>query len=574
MEPIGVVDVPAASVVASIQRLEERVEKLEEALARMQAAATEEPIAALSLAEPVSNWTVSGVIALGGRTLVAIGGAYLLRALTDGGVLPLPLGTATGLAYATLWLVLCWRSAGPLSGIFHALTATLIAFPIIAESTTRFALVPHTTGAGILALWTAAVLLTARQRHFEAVAWFGAVGATVTAVGLAIATTAYIPYTAVLVLTGVGALWLGYLENWVAIRWPIAIVGNLMMLLVAGRATSPYATLELVHATVALQLSVLVLYLGSFVARTLFVGREVILFEVVQSVVVMAVCFGGAFAVLADADISATPLGAAATATGIVGYAFALLYLEPRKQWRTRALFTTHAVVLFVAGISALVPMKGIVMIAALLTTVGALAARRTSRLTFAVHACIFAVAGAWFSGLLGAATRAILAAAPRTWSRTDEWMAIAFIALIACEMWGGPARLREMESTGARALRLVQLSVLTWTGCGVALILLTAVLSSATNTAIDAATIAALRTVVLTGAAAVVILSRRSGAQTERSWVLYGLLVLIGIKLLVEDLLNGRPLTLFVALAFYGAALIALPRVARRESRTRLETL
>ena len=45
-----------------------------------------------------------------GRTFVALGGAFLLRALTDAAIVPLPQGTALGLAYALAWLVLSDRA--------------------------------------------------------------------------------------------------------------------------------------------------------------------------------------------------------------------------------------------------------------------------------------------------------------------------------------------------------------------------------------------------------------------------------------------------------------------------------
>src|SRR5579872_7246806 len=45
-----------------------------------------------------------------GRMLVAIAGAYVLRALTDWGVLPAAAGVAVGLIYSLLWLWLAARS--------------------------------------------------------------------------------------------------------------------------------------------------------------------------------------------------------------------------------------------------------------------------------------------------------------------------------------------------------------------------------------------------------------------------------------------------------------------------------
>jgi hypothetical protein len=43
--------------------------------------------------------------------------------------------------------------------------------------------------------------------------------------------------------------------------------------------------------------------------------------------------------------------------------------------------------------------------------------------------------------------------------------------------------------------------------------------------------------------------------------------LAIAGAKLAVEDLPRSRPATLFLALALYGAALILVPRLRRREA-------
>ncbi len=50
-----------------------------------------------------------------------------------------------------------------------------------------------------------------------------------------------------------------------------------------------------------------------------------------------------------------------------------------------------------------------------------------------------------------------------------------------------------------------------------------------------------------------------------EGAWLVYPLLILTGLKFLVEDLRAGRPATLFVSFALYGLALIAGPWLCRR---------
>src|SRR5450759_530467 len=52
-----------------------------------------------------SGHDVVTVLSFIGRTFVALGGAYLLRALTDSAILPPRVGIACGLLYGMSWLV-------------------------------------------------------------------------------------------------------------------------------------------------------------------------------------------------------------------------------------------------------------------------------------------------------------------------------------------------------------------------------------------------------------------------------------------------------------------------------------
>jgi hypothetical protein len=63
---------------------------------------------------------------------------------------------------------------------------------------------------------------------------------------------------------------------------------------------------------------------------------------------------------------------------------------------------------------------------------------------------------------------------------------------------------------------------------------------------------------------AATLVLARAGRAEQfrEAGWLMYPLLVLTGLKILFVDFPQGRPSTLFVALALYGVALIVSPRL------------
>jgi hypothetical protein len=54
-------------------------------------------------------------------------------------------------------------------------------------------------------------------------------------------------------------------------------------------------------------------------------------------------------------------------------------------------------------------------------------------------------------------------------------------------------------------------------------------------------------------------------GLFPEGRWLTYVVLIVGGLKLLVEDFPQGRPATLVLSLAVYGAALIVAPRWVRR---------
>ena len=58
---------------------------------------------------------------------------------------------------------------------------------------------------------------------------------------------------------------------------------------------------------------------------------------------------------------------------------------------------------------------------------------------------------------------------------------------------------------------------------------------------------------------------SRRSG-RGELAALVYPLMLVGGLKLLLQDLPHGRPLTLSLALVCFGGALIALPRLLGRD--------
>jgi hypothetical protein len=575
------VDSDPAAILDAIERLEQRVTALEHVLADVAIgsgpaprpsfqpftagfpyAPAPEPL--LQASPPAHEWATVGTITLAGRTLMALGGAYLLRALTESGVVAPRTGATIGFVYALLFLVLAWRggagTAGP-NAAFHGLTAALVAYPLVWETTTRFGLVTPIAGALVLSAFTALMLLTARHCRLETVAWFGAIGTTITAIALAVSTAAVIPFTVVVTMTGVAALWIGYVDDWIGIRWPVAAAADLMVLAAMILAYRPGGQ-PLILPTVTLQLFIVGIYLASIVARTLVLGREVIPFEVAQSAAAVAVGFGGALVLLTSSGSSAVPLGAAALVLGAGAYAFAFAFVEPRRHWRNLAFFTSLAAAFSLAGVILVLPLPMAVIVIGAMALLCAEWARRSYRLTLAVHAAVFAAVMAWLSGLAGAATAGLAGSVTASWPAIDRTMALAFLVMASSVAWPEPPGLAHLATGSARALRLARLALLVWLSAGVLVILIAPLAAGAGGTAGDAAQLATIRTVVLAALTVLVIATPRHPTQAERVWLAYVLLGLIGFKLLAEDLPRGRPATLFIALAIYGAALVLVPRL------------
>jgi hypothetical protein len=76
---------------------------------------------------------------------------------------------------------------------------------------------------------------------------------------------------------------------------------------------------------------------------------------------------------------------------------------------------------------------------------------------------------------------------------------------------------------------------------------------------------VATVRTALLVAAILALALAGRIWAFAEGAWLVYPLLVLTGLKFLLEDVRTGQPATLFVSFALYGLALIVGPRLIRK---------
>ena len=79
---------------------------------------------------------------------------------------------------------------------------------------------------------------------------------------------------------------------------------------------------------------------------------------------------------------------------------------------------------------------------------------------------------------------------------------------------------------------------------------------------AADLGALAALRTAVLCASALAFAALSRMRRHPELVWTTYGALVVTACKLAVDDLPNGRAMTMFLSFIVFGGALIVAPRL------------
>lgn len=556
---------------AALRRLEARLAALEAAVGVADgpitaASAAEAPTAPAAALEPAR---LPGALSLVGRSFLVLGGAFLVRALTEAGSLPRPAGVALGLLYAVTWIALAGREGRKreaASAAFHGVTAVVIAFPLVFEATTRFGVLSGRSAAGAVAAVGGACLAVAWRERLHALAWAATLASLATVVALLRATHAIEALTCVLLLLGIATLWLSYDRDWYFLRWPPALAADLAVMLMAslvareGGPPEAYRDLSLPGA-VALTMALPLLYLSSFAVRTLARDRDVVPFEAFQTLATLFAGFGGALDVARSAGFGATGLGATALTLGAGCYAVAFAFVERRPGSARNFLFySSLALVLLLSGSA---PALGAAFLAVFWCTLGlaaAVAGGLFDRSTLRAHSAVYVAAAALQSQLLVSSLDAFSAPAELSRPALTPAALLVLVVAAACyfvlvampsareQRW--PARLPEV----AHALFGV-------VGAGAVAVLCLAWLVGVGH---DPAALAAVRTLVLSVAALALAASGRSAWLPGLAWLAYPVLVAGGLKLLAEDLPRGRPGTLFLAFVAYGLALIGTPRLLR----------
>jgi hypothetical protein len=505
---------------------------------------------------------VTSTLGLVGRTLIVFGGAYLLRAVTAAGYVPDQAGVLLAFLYALSWLWLADRTgSSPVntaSAAFHGATAVLIGLPLLWETTARFHYLEPWASGVALALFTAASVAVAWRRDLQGLAWIAGLGTPIAALALLVGTHVPEPFGFALVVTGILGLALYEGRGWSGAGWWMALMGPLGALLVCFGALAQHRGGE--PAALAISLFLALSYLAGLVFRTLVRGREAVLFDAVQGGLAVLTGYGGAALVarrLGGGTVAVVGSLGLLIALGAYWAAFRRI---PREERRKLLLYSTLALAFALAGSGQLLPAPFPAVAWSGLAALAGWQSVRRSRVTLSLHGAFYSLAAAAGSGLLTAAIYAFAAPAGTPWPPLSPaaFLALAAAAVVCALPVPHPAPFWKPYEGLTRVL---QIAVFLWGAAGALLHLLAPALDGHG----DPGLLATVRTLVLTAVALLLGWAARWERFREAAWLVYPTLLLAAVKLAVEDFPQGRPATLFVALALCGLAFIFAPKLARR---------
>lgn len=500
-----------------------------------------------------------------GWALLGIAGAYLLRATAGAGKIAGLLGIGAGVIYAGFWLVLAARRAADnrLHSAINALTAALILAPMLWETTVRFRLLPVESASAILLAFVLLGLTIAWKRNVSAIASI----VTLTALGASAALFRETHNTAacvVTVLVVAGAVeFSACRDRWMRLRWIVAAVADLAVLLVTvmvSAESSPGGEFEppSIALVLAAQIALLTIYLSSTVDRTIFRKLRIIRFEIGQTAVAFLVSVLGALRLAGIDHAAAAGVGWFCLTAGAACYLVSFVFLErERARDHNFYAYSTFAFLLTVAGCWVLLAGIALAGVWALLAAAAVCAAFLKDRDALRLHSAAFLVLASVVSELAPQALGRIMGTSAQAGSLPANGYLLVLAGSALCYLailrLGSRAEARWPDRVEAT----LSLAVLCLGVAGLAASALYRYLSPA----------APLRTALITAFALGAAWAGLHWHRRELTWLVYPFMALSGFKLLTEDFQQGRSITLFASLLFFGGGLIILPRLLRHKT-------
>ena len=259
--------------------------------------------------------------ALIGKSVLIVGGAYLLRALTETGLVPQRAGVAIAFLYAMVWMAIAARFAARgrrAAALYAASTASMIAAPLLWEATVRFHILGAAAASALALVATLPLMVISVRRRDAAFAFIAAGLMTFTSIGLAIGTAGVLPPAVAVTVAGVVA-WRLRLDSYATLV--LAAASDFLAIAVAAMAAVDRVPDS--HAAIAL-ISIATLWVIVIETRPRWP-------ESIQVAVIVLIAAGGAGLLTLKTPALAVVWGTLAALTAAIGRA------TQRAQWTMQA---------------------------------------------------------------------------------------------------------------------------------------------------------------------------------------------------------------------------------------------
>jgi hypothetical protein len=534
-----------------------------------------EELAPIADSHPLER--AAALLPLLGRALLGVAGAYLLRAVNEGGVLPGRTGIGAGIVYAGSWLM--WAARVPpqqaLAAAVYSLTGTVILAPLVWESTVRLHALAAPAAGLTLFLFAAFAMAVSWRKNQKVVSTIATVAALGTGIALLIGTHDVLPLTFLFLAIAAAVEASACLDHWLNERWMAAVTADLSVWLATWLVTNasglPETYAAIPHLWLfAAQVALLAIYLASTIVRTLLRGFSFTAFETAQVSFAFLISVGGGLS-LSRIDSRLAPFMAILVLVcGAACYLVSFARLEQRGgSGRNFYTYSTFGILLVLAGSRILLPEIAVVGLWSVLALAGLWAGGRFGRLTLQVHGGIYLLLALTVSGAPQQAAGFLLGSA--VWPG-DKAGALILGTLAAALGYAVAIRYRETgtDSRGSETLRLLVAAAFLALLTGVLAAGLTGLHHAMAGADAGQAYSATLRTGVIVIAAVLLAWFGRRWDRREFTRLVYPAMALGGYRLLAQDLHQDRKLALFLSLLLYGATLTMLPRL-RRAGRCRI---
>ena len=557
-------------LILQVHDLRQRVLNLEERLGTTVVAAPEVRVSAPAPL-PAGLGLPPNTVPVLGRMLIAIAGAYVLRALTDWGVLPAAAGVAIGLVYALIWLWVAARS--PIEAKFAAAlscsTSVLIMAPLVWEAAGRLKVMSSGTSSAVLAAFTLVALALGSRTQHRIIGTIAGVSSIVMAVALLLARDDIVPFTMALLVIAAAMEFAAWRDLQSGARAFAALAADSAVLLFSYLMSSPRGMPETwipvsLRAVLAVQLALALIYVGTAVSQSVVRRKTLAFAEMLQTGAALLIGIGGAVWVFKEHRTVMLGLGIASLVGGIAFYGISFLLLERHNKWNFRAL-ATFGLFLVLAGM--FLPLsRSEFWILSCACAVGCCWAAKAFVLpTLGLHGAVYLLLGSAVASATSQPLQVLFAigAGPAEWLASIGVLvaaAVSFVAIAGIPP-GATGHWRNQVSSLVLAAHVV------WITAGLAVYAILAMWRTGVGGESGSVPADTLGTIVLTGLSLALAWAGTHWRKPELVWLLYGFMALGGYKLAIRDFINEHNLPLVVSLLCYGGALIVLPRMLRSKS-------